>query len=466
MNKIFTKKINWNPNSPQEKLAVTLISKLSKSGFKTFIVGGYVRDLLLRRKETGAIDLATNATPQQVTKKLEKDYKVVPTGIKHGTVTVVKAGSEIEITTFRKEGKYLDARHPKKVKYIKDQSQDASRRDFTINALYLDVIKKEVIDYVGGFSDLKKKTLRFVGAPDKRIKEDALRLMRAVRFASVFGFKLEPKAIEIIRKNAKLLKKISAERIKQELDKIVKFKNRSRGVVMLLKFGLLKQILPEIEQMNHTVQSQNYHSEGNVFVHTMLALDLVESDADLTTLYGLLLHDLGKIVTLVKTRRKGRAHTSFYGHQHKGVEMASNLLNRLRFSNAETEDILWYIKNHHVPYEITKMRKSKQMSWGLEDRFENLLKIFRADSLATIPTDKKGRKLKPDMRSYYKAVSIMKRARGRKVLQKPLLSGNDVMRVLKVKEGPVVGRALRRVREAQLAGKLKTKTAAIKFLKK
>ena len=458
---------NWKAKTSQEKLALRLIRILVKSGFpETYIVGGYVRDLLLKRKETGAIDLATEATPQQVSKIFRKQgFQVIPTGIKHGTVTVHHRTDDIEITTFRKEGKYIDWRRPKKVSFVTDPQTDSLRRDFTVNALYFDPLNKEIKDFQKGIKDLKQKRLRFVGSAEKRIKEDALRLLRAVRFVTVLGLRLASADLKALKKHARLIKKISPERIKQELDKIMLSPERARGVAMLFKLGLLAHIMPEVHELSRTPQSKNFHSEGDVLKHTILALSHLDANADLTTSYGLLFHDLGKKVTLKKIRRQGRVHTTFHGHQDAGVKLALKIMKRLRFSNAEISDITWYIKNHHVPYELSKMRKGKQMAWAMDRRFRNLLRLFRADSLASIPTDRKGRKLKPSLESYRYSLRVWKRAQKNKDLHKKLISGHDVMRILKLSEGPRVGEVLRKVREAQLAGRLKTKQDAIKFLK-
>lgn len=460
-------KINWQARKSAEKLALRLVKSLQTAGYPTYVVGGYVRDLVLKRKDTGAIDLATAATPRQVTRLLEKKkYRVIPTGLKHGTVTVHRGQDDIEITTFRTEGKYLDARHPQRVRFIADPAIDAGRRDFTINALYFDPAKKEIVDFTGGIEDLKKRRLRFVGSANQRIQEDALRLMRAVRFAAVLDFKLSSADQTTIKKNAKLISKISPERVKQELDKIMLSSRRSRGLDLLLKLGLLQHIAPQLQKLKATPQSKNFHSEGNVWAHTLLALSLVEPDADLRTLYGLLFHDIGKAVTIKRTRKEGRTHTSFHNHPEKGREITVAVLRRLRFSNSEIEDIAWYVKNHLVPFELPKMRVAKQMAWCLDTRFENLLKICRADTLAAIPTDKQGRKMKPSLAGYRKALKIYGASKKQKSLAKPLINGEDVMKILKIRPGPEVGKVLAEVRELQLEGKLASKKDAIAYLRR
>ncbi len=460
--------IGWKPRGNAEIFAFELVKRLRRAGYdQTYIVGGYVRDYILKRSETGAIDLATEAEPTQVGKVLGRRYKIIPTGLKHGTLTVHSGKIDIEITTLRAEGKYTDYRHPDRVRYVRDVRLDAARRDFTVNALYLDPINRTVLDYYDGCADIAAKRLRFVGSASKRIEEDPLRMMRAMRFSSVLDFKISKEAFDAIRSRAILIGKISPERIKQELDKIMATPGKVAGLRLLRQSGLLQRIFPELERLSSTPQSKNYHSEGNVWIHTLLALDNLENGASLRTVYGVLFHDIGKAVTLVRTIRNGRSHTSFHNHQLKGSEIAGKILHRLRFSNDEIDEIVWYVRNHHVPFEIRSMRKAKQMTWCLDPRFENLLKIYRADSLSSIPTDANGRKQKPQLTTYMSAMRLWKRLKlSEKTMSKPLVTGRDVMRIMRIPESPKIGDVLREIRELQLAEKLKSRTAALAYLKK
>jgi len=424
-----------------------------------------VRDKLLGLAKTGSIDIATEATPQQVQRAL-KNFRVLPTGLKHGTVTVHRGHDDIEITTFRREGKYTDYRRPDTVHYIRDTKADSGRRDFTINALYFDPLNGELLDYHQGVRDLAARKLRFIGSPKKRIAEDPLRLMRAVRFAATLDFRLGPDVRSAVARACKLIKKISAERIKQELDRIMGSPARHEGIALLLKCGLLEEIAPPIAKLDRTPHSKNYHSEGNVFVHTLLALQKLEPEADLRTAYGLLLHDVGKGATYKRTKKEGRFHVSFWGHQGKGETITRKLLEALRFSHSEIDEICWYVREHHVPHAIAKMRAAKQMRWALDPRFPNLLKIYRADSLASIPTNHRGKQGTPSLASYYKALDVLLRAHAQPQLQKALIDGHTIMRVLGIKPGPRVGRVLDRMRDLQLAGKIKNKHEALERLRK
>src|SRR3989344_3228209 len=398
---------NWKPITTSEKLALVLLQKLKSSGYKkSYIVGGYVRDKLLGLAKPGSIDIATEATPQQVQRAL-KNFRVLPTGLKHGTVTVHRGHDDIEITTFRREGKYTDYRRPDTVHYIRDTKADSGRRDFTINALYFDPLNGELLDYHQGVRDLAARKLRFMGSPA-----------------------------------------------------------RHEGIALLLKCGLLEEIAPPIAKLDRTPHSKNYHSEGNVFVHTLLALQKLEPEADLRTAYGLLLHDVGKGATYKRTKKEGRFHVSFWGHQGKGETITRKLLEALRFSHSEIDEICWYVREHHVQHAIAKMRAAKQMRWALDPRFPNLLKIYRADSLASIPTNHRGKQGTPSLASYYKALDVLLRAHAQPQLQKALIDGHTVMRVLGLKPGPRVGRVLDRMRDLQLAGKIKNKHEALERLRK
>lgn len=459
---------NWKAASVQEKLALRVLKLLAEAGFaESYFVGGYVRDLFLGRVTDPMIDIATEAPPKAVEKLfLKRKFRVIPTGLKHGTLTVRKNGEQVEITTFRTEGKYEAFRRPKAVKYVTSPKTDAGRRDFTVNALYFNPATGKFLDFFGGLKDLHNRRLRFIGSAKARISEDALRLMRAVRFATVLDFRLSPKDERAIKSLSPLIKRVSAERIKQELDRLIFSPRRSSGLKLMSKTGLLSEVLPEIDRLKKTKQSSNYHSEGSVFVHTLLALDMIEPGTDLTALYGMLFHDAGKGLTAVKTRKHGREHVSFHGHQETGEKLVRQILPRLRFSKKDTDDIAWYVRHHHIPVDIPKMRTAKQVRWLLEPRFGNLLKIFRADSSASIPTDSKGRKLPADLNLYKYSLRLFRAVQQRPVLQERFLGGQEIMRVLKIKPGPRVGQMLERIREKQLEGKIKNRKQALEYLKK
>ena len=372
----------WKPKTSQEKLALKLTKILKEKGHKhTYIVGGYVRDYFLKKKDTGAIDIATQASPQQVTRIFRnKKYSVIPTGIKHGTVTVHQGACDIEITTFRTEGKYADFRRPKNVKFIDDPLMDARRRDFTINAMYLDPVTGELLDFFDGQADLKKKVLRFVGTAEKRIKEDALRLMRAVRFTSALELRIGARDLATIRKNARLIKEISPERVKQELDKMLVSSRPSVGFGTLDVVGLTEQILPELRALQGVTQPRNMHTEGDAYAHSLLALEKMKGSYDLPTRYAVLLHDIGK----AKTRLLRDGRITFYNHQNFGEELTKKICDRLKFSRQESDKITWLVRNHMVPFDVTGMKLSTKRKWALHPHFPDLLKVYLADNAASL----------------------------------------------------------------------------------
>lgn len=468
----------WPDRSALSKGAFAIVRKLRKARFEAYIAGGAVRDALLKRPIQD-IDIATSATPAQVKKIFTK---TIPTGEKHGTVTVFplpypphkgeekykkiplprwegKGEGGYEVTTFRVEGPYKDYRHPSKVKFVKSAEEDARRRDFTINALFYDPDVKQVIDYVDGIADLSHQKIRFIGKSENRIREDALRLLRAVRFAAVLDFGLARDAQKAIIKYAVLIKKISAERIKAELDKILLSRNASLGIGMLDVVGLLRHILPEVKAGQGVTQPRNEHAEGDVYAHTLLALETFDDKYDLATRWAVMLHDLGK----VKTRAIRAGKITFYGHPTEGAVIAENICRRLKFSKADTERIIWLVKSHLVPNDFAKMRLGTRRKWGLNPYFPELLQLYLADVRASFHISGKADE---NPMGYREGLKILKEIAAKPQLKKPLLSGLDVMRLLKIKEGPMVGKILRQIEEKKLNNEIKTKSAAMKFLKK
>ena len=299
-------KFKWSEKTKLDRAGMKVVQLLQAQAFQAFWVGGIVRNQLIGKKlkvKSDNIDIASDATPDQVERILNQ-AKVhnKPVGKKFGSILAIVDGEKIEITTFRSEGRYSDNRHPDRVEFIQDYLIDAKRRDFTINALYFDPIKKQLYDPVGGISNLKSRILKFVGDPKKRIDEDALRMLRGVRLATQLGFKLEKNSFAAIKTRAKYIQGISGERIKAELDKILLSKNRVSGLRLLQASGLLRFIAPEISALNKVShKSKTYHLEGNVFEHTLLVLEALKKK-NLPLMYSAIFHDSGKVSKI------GRAH--------------------------------------------------------------------------------------------------------------------------------------------------------------
>lgn len=463
----------------QEKISISIIKELQKKGHQAYWVGGCVRDILMD-KSPKDYDIVTSARPNEIELAL-KSFNIIPVGKKFGVILAEKDGFNFEIATFRSESKYTDARRPDKV-FWTSAANDASRRDFTINGLYLDPLIKEkievwqlpgirqmkttdyglVIDYVGGIKDLETKTIRFIGSPNERIEEDHLRLLRAVRFKVTLDFVFNKETEISIKENAEKISTVSKERIRDELNKIFLSVNRAQGLLELDESGLLEQILPEISKLKGIPQPSEYHKEGDVFKHTYLALKSLPPESPITLVWAVLLHDTGKAETITYPKTKND-RIRFNKHVKYSAGIASEVCRRLKFPNFERELIVWLVKNHMIIGDIPKMRVSKQRIILMDKRFEWLLNLHKADALGSCPEDLS--LYKTDLTLYNNAKKLYEQEKKRPKY-KPLISGNDVMQNLGVKEGPKIGKVLELVKTAQLEGKIKDKKEALEFVKK
>lgn len=353
----------------------TAINLLQSAGFEAYAVGGCVRDSLLG-KTPNDWDITTSAKPEDM-KSVFVNFHCIDTGIKHGTVTVVIDGEPLEITTFRLDGEYEDNRHPKSVTFTSDLGADLGRRDFTVNAMAYSK-KTGTVDLFGGQNDLKNKIIRCVGDPDRRFNEDALRILRALRFASALDFEIEEKTAQSLLKNHALLGNISEERIAKELLKLVCGKGAKR---ILTDFApVLFEILPELQPM-YKNSHDNPHHCYDIYEHTLIAVESI--DPEPTLRFAMLLHDCGK-PAVKKFDENGVAH--FYGHQRISAEISAQILARLKVSNKFRDEILFLVSNHDrwELYENTEKMPRYLSKFGL-DGVLKLLKVMRADVLAQSP---------------------------------------------------------------------------------
>jgi tRNA nucleotidyltransferase (CCA-adding enzyme) len=350
------------------------LSSLEKSGFEAFIVGGCVRDIL-RGKVPSDYDITTSAEPEQ-TISVFKNERIIETGLKHGTVTLLKDGMPLEITTYRIDGDYIDNRRPQKVIFTKTLKEDLARRDFTVNALAYSP-KTGVIDVFGGKEDLKNQIIRSVGDADRRFNEDALRIMRAIRFASVLGFEIEANTKKSILKNKNLLKNISAERITAELLKLISGKDAKD--IILEYIDVLEVILPELAGMKNFDQ-KNPHHIYDVLTHTAIALENTPPEPALRL--AMLLHDSGKPDAFT-TDEKGVGH--FYGHHTISTKKAKTAFARLKLDNATSNLALTLINHHDADIEPTKQSVKRVLNALTPETFFKLLEIKKADNLAQNP---------------------------------------------------------------------------------
>lgn len=358
---------------PQNVL--NILNILKRNGYEAYAVGGCVRDAVIGR-EPKDWDIASNAPPAVVKGLFDR---TADTGLKHGTVTVVMGGKAYEVTAFRIDGVYGDGRHPDSVEFTGKLEDDLRRRDFTINAMAWNP-ERGLVDLFGGVEDIEELRIRAVGDPEERFREDALRMLRAVRFAAQLGFCIEPDTLEGIRKNSGLIRNVSGERIREELTGILTSADPGR-ITLLRDMGIMELILPEVEACFRTPQN-NPHHIYNAGEHSIRAAAAIESERCLR--WAMLLHDTGKAVTRT-TDGDGVDH--FYGHQEKSVEIAENILGRLRFDNKSINRILRLIKHHDRDIIPQPKAVARAVSAVGEDIFMDLLKVKRADKSAQNPAD-------------------------------------------------------------------------------
>lgn len=438
-----------------QQTSIEIIKKLRSHGFEAYWAGGCVRDILLGVKPND-FDIVTSARPEQVEKILKKTIKV---GKQFGVIIAKLGKFHFEIATFRGEKNYSDKRRPDKV-FWSNAKEDAQRRDFTINGMFYDPIGRKVIDYVGGQEDLKDKIIKFIGNANDRIREDHLRIIRAVRFKNTLGFQYETRTYQAIKNNAYLIESVSKERIKDELDKMLIDKSRSYSLLDLQEVSILQFILPEISRLKGVPQPDQFHHEGDVFTHTIWALKSLPDNSSITLVWAVLLHDSGKPDTISFPKTKSD-RIRFNKHVKYSAGIASKICRRLKFPNSERELIVWLVKNHMILGDIPKMGLAKQRRWLMDPRFQWLLKLHCADALGSDPKDLS--LYKKNLQLYEKAKRLFDQEKKRPKF-KPILTGYDIMTELKIDSGPKIGKLLKIVEDAQLEGKIKTRIEAIKLL--
>lgn len=405
-----------NDFKPASKTAVEV---LKSKGFESFLIGGSVRDYIMDMP-IGDIDITTNATPEQV-KAAFSDFRVIETGIKHGTVTVLIENEPVEITTYRSEGVYSDNRHPDSVVFSKSLADDVVRRDFTMNGIAFD-FDGGFCDLVGGIEDIKNETVRCIGNPETRFNEDALRILRAVRFASVLGFKIEEETTKAIHKCKDLLKNISAERIREEFQKLICGKNAYN---VLQEFSdVIAVFIPEISDCIGFEQKNRHHCY-DVYTHTLKALE--KSPADEVIRLTLFFHDIGKPL-VAHFDEKGEQH--YYDHPKKSAEMTEIIMTRLRFDNDTKNKVVTLVKMHDSPIAVNDMTKpdrkrlKKIMSQIGADLIFDLIEIKYCDNSAQNPEYFRGEEFYAQTRTMLNEIISEKECFSVKQLE---INGNDLM---------------------------------------
>jgi poly(A) polymerase len=422
-------------------LARRIASELRRRGHAAYLVGGCVRDLLL-----GSIpkdfDVATSASPDQLLEIYPHAHQV---GAHFGVMLVREAGAEVEVATFRSEGLYFDGRHPSHVRFEMDPKQDVLRRDFTINAMLLDPETNEVLDFVGGRADLQHGIVRAIGDPEKRFREDHLRMLRAVRFAARLNFEIDPETEAAIIRLYPLIRDVSAERVRDEIVRILTEGGARRGFEMLDRTQLLRMVLPEVADLKGIEQPPEFHPEGDVWTHTLLMLEALPAGASPELALGVLLHDVGKPGTFRIAER-----IRFDGHVELGVELTRRIMTRLRFSNHQIEQVEALVENHMRFKDAPQMKDSTLKRFLRMDRFEEHLELHRLDCVGS-----------HGMLDNYEFARQKLQEFGQEQIKPPRLIGGRDLIDAGFAPGPEFSRILAAVEDAQLEGRIGTKEEAL-----
>ncbi|MGA8273002.1 MAG: CCA tRNA nucleotidyltransferase [Candidatus Sulfotelmatobacter sp.] len=443
-----------------QHFAISIIQTLRQHGFQAYLVGGCVRDLLLKR-EPADFDVATSATPAQVMEIFPETYAV---GAQFGVVLVplpekqrgegsenvtAKAGA-VEVATFRSDLSYSDGRRPDEVRFSQDPREDVARRDFTINGMMLDPVRNEVFDFVGGQKDLDAGIIRAIGDPEQRFAEDKLRMLRAVRFAARFEYAIDEQTLAAIQCLAGEIQVVSRERVRDELTRMLTEGHGRRASLLMDQNGLLKEVLPEISAMKGVQQPPEFHPEGDVFVHTLLLLENLPQPCSPALAWGALLHDVGKPATF----RVAPDRIRFDDHVDVGVKIAKEVCERLRFSNHDAAHVLALIDNHMRFGQVTRMKESTLKKFLRLPGFDEHLALHRADSLAS----------HRNLSTYQLLQKKLTEIPPEEIRPAKLITGDDLI-ATGYTPGPHFREILEAVEDGQLEGRLPSRESALKFVK-
>jgi putative nucleotidyltransferase with HDIG domain len=435
--------------NPRE-LANSVCNTLQRHGHQAFLVGGCVRDILLRR-EPADFDVATDATPAEVQQLFPSALDV---GAQFGVVLVRQDSLKVEVATFRSDVGYSDGRHPDQVVYSKTPEQDVQRRDFTINGLLMRHDSDEVLDFVGGRADLAAGIIRAIGEPSRRFAEDKLRMLRAVRFAARFNYTIEPATFAAIRKHAKEIHVVSVERIREELTKFLTEGAARRAFELLDDLGLLAELLPEIAALKGVAQPPQFHPEGDVWIHTLLMLEGLPAGTAPTLAWGVLLHDIGKPPTFRPASETGD-RIRFDGHVEVGVRMAEDLSRRLRFSNDDTAQVKALVANHMKFKDVAQMRAATLKRFVRLPQFDEHLELHRLDCQSS----------HGKLDAYDAVRDFLAQTPPSEVRPPRLLSGDD-LKDLGYTPGPEFQKILATLEDAQLEEAVQTRDQALEFVRR
>jgi poly(A) polymerase len=424
-----------------------IVARLQQAGHTAYFAGGCVRDQLLG-KEAKDYDIATSALPEQVQRLFPRVTDVA--GKSFGVVRVMAGDESFEVATFRQDGPYKDGRRPESVRFVTAQ-EDAQRRDFTVNGLFFDPVADRLIDYVEGEADLRAGIIRAIGNPADRFAEDHLRLLRAIRFAARLFFKIEPKTWEAIRQGARAIRTISAERIRDELNKIFTAAKPEIGLDLLDRSGLLREVLPDIAALHGVEQPPQFHPEGDVYQHVRLMLEKIE-EPNLELALGVLFHDVGKKPT-ARVDEDGRIR--FNEHESVGAEMAEQIMTGLRYDNKTIQTVREMVQYHMQFKDVPKMRPSTLKRMMVRPTFPLELELHRIDCASS----------HGDLRHYEYLKERLETMSAEEIDPPPLISGHELL-AMGLHPGREVGKIKDAIRVAQLEGTIQTQADALALARK
>lgn len=426
-------------------LALAIFDQLRAAGHAAYFAGGCVRDMLLGR-EPKDFDVVTDAPPARV-QELFPDALAV--GAQFGVMLVRREGAQVEVATFRSDHAYLDGRRPSAVTFTSSAEQDVLRRDFTINGILFDPRASQVLDFVHGREDLKAGLVRAIGDPAERFAEDRLRMVRAIRFAARFGFAIEKGTADAIAAHSAAIEQVAAERVREELVRILTEGGARRGMELLDQTGLLAHLLPEVSAMKGVAQPPEFHPEGDVWTHTLLMLEMLKKPSP-TLAMGVLLHDVGKPPTFRVAER-----IRFDGHVEVGEKMAGEICSRLRFSRRDTEQIEALVHHHLRFKDVPQMKASTLKRFLRLDCFEEHLELHRLDCLAS----------HRNLDNYNFVVRALETLPEEAIRPARLITGHDLI-AAGYQPGPLFHRIMLAVEEAQLDARIASRHEALDFIRK
>ena len=429
-----------------EKAARKIAERLRDRGHIAYFAGGCVRDMV-RGLTPKDYDIATDARPENVQALFPRTYAV---GAHFGVIIVLEDGFQFEVATFRSDEAYIDGRHPSAVQFSSPE-EDARRRDFTINGMFLDPASNKVIDLVGGQADIGAKLVRAIGEPGQRLAEDRLRMLRAVRFATALDYQIDERTWDALVASASSINQISGERIRDEVVRIFLSSNRVRGWDLLDASGLMSAILPELQAMKGVLQPEQFHPEGDVFVHTRLMLSLLPETVSVPLVFAVLFHDVAKPVT-ARVDETGRIR--FNEHDRIGAEMTEAIMRRLRFSGAEIQAIVEMVRQHMVFKDTPKMRIAKLKRFMARPTFDEELELHRVDCQSSHRM----------LDNYEFLLRKRDEFANEPIIPPPLVRGDDLI-AFGLKPGPKFGEILEAIETRQLEGKLRTRDEALNWVK-